>query len=147
MRCVPNPVHMCIWMYLEYAYMKLRNSSPVVASIIWSILGKEKLSFGYALLRSMKSCALSSLHYFSSLGRVSNQLRIFGFSDKHFYISLFRASYFSEFKRHRLYCFGRIEGSVFKLIINFRVNFCHVFMTPSENIKVLLEELYYLSLD
>ena len=35
--------------------MKLRSSWPVVASTMRSILGKGKLSFGHALLISVKS--------------------------------------------------------------------------------------------
>ena len=35
--------------------MKLRSSCPAVASTMRSILGKGKLSFGHALLMSMKS--------------------------------------------------------------------------------------------
>ena len=35
--------------------MKLRSSWPVVASTMWSIRDRGKLSFGHALLTSVKS--------------------------------------------------------------------------------------------
>ena len=56
--------------------MKLRISWPAVASTIRSIRGKGKLSFGYALLRSVKS--MQSRHFsFAFLTRttLANQSR------------------------------------------------------------------------
>ena len=44
-----------IWLYLEKASIKLRSSWPTVASTIRSIRGRGKLSFGQALLISVKS--------------------------------------------------------------------------------------------
>ena len=41
--------------------MKLRSSWPTVASMMRSILGKGKLSFGHALLLSVKS--IQSRHF------------------------------------------------------------------------------------
>ena len=50
-----------IWLYPEKASMKLRSSWPSVASTIKSIRGRGKLSFGQALLTSMKS--MQSRHF------------------------------------------------------------------------------------
>ena len=44
-----------IWLYPEKASIKLRSSWPAMASTIRSIRGRGKLSFGQALLTSMKS--------------------------------------------------------------------------------------------
>ena len=44
-----------IWLYPEKASIKLRSSWPAVASTIRSIRGRGKLSFGQALLISVKS--------------------------------------------------------------------------------------------
>ena len=44
---------MGIWWYLEKASRKDSIPCPVEASIIWSIRGRGKLSFGHASLRSM----------------------------------------------------------------------------------------------
>ena len=49
-----------IWWYLEKASMKLRSSCLEVASIIWSILDRGKLSLGQALFRLESQRILST---------------------------------------------------------------------------------------
>ena len=53
--CYSSGSYIEIWLYPKYASMKLNGSCPVVASTNWSSRGREKLSFGYALLRFTKS--------------------------------------------------------------------------------------------
>ena len=50
-----------IWLYPEKASMKPRSSWPAVASIMRSIRGRGKLSFGQARLTSVKS--MQSRHF------------------------------------------------------------------------------------
>jgi len=52
---------MWIWLYPEKASIKLRSSCPEVESIRTSIRGRGKLSFGHAMLRSVKSTHI--LHF------------------------------------------------------------------------------------
>ena len=47
--------YIAIWLYPKKASKKERSSWPTMASTIWFIRGREKLSFGQASIRSVKS--------------------------------------------------------------------------------------------
>jgi hypothetical protein len=49
------------WLYPEKASIKVSNLCPAVESTNWSIRGRGKLSFGQALLRSVKSTHIPHL--------------------------------------------------------------------------------------
>ena len=63
-----------IWLYLEYASIKLKSPCPKLLSMSLSMLGSEKLSFGYALFKLVKSTHIHHLPLaFLTITTFSNQ--------------------------------------------------------------------------
>ena len=67
---------MQILLYSEKASINVSSSSPIVESTNWLILGRGKLSFGHAWLRSVKSThILHFLFEFFTMMTLANQYR------------------------------------------------------------------------
>lgn len=93
--------------------MKLKIPYPIVESTNWSIFGNEKLSLGYALLRSIKSMHIIHLSFaFFTKTILEMQFEYFTSLMKPAYRSVFTfilMAYFSLLK-HLLFSFTGLES-------------------------------------
>ena len=111
MQCSPFPTHPYVFNCIRRVrLLKLSKVWPAIESTSCSIFGKRKLSFGHALLKSVKSTHI--IHFpFAIFTSTTLEIHsgylafLMNHTRSNFSTSIFMASYFSWLKHPFFFCF------------------------------------------